>query len=223
MSTAPLLDFRVAAARNMLFLIHTDSALLQFPRGRAYLSSPQPDDSDIIPLTKLTVFTEHSSEIRRRGVAFTIKNVVFDVSSHQRLLMRSSTDGADLLPYVLLPIMGPEQYGEEDSEGMLDELQLLPPNKRREKDLEILKTHLETLLILTTTREGRDQLRNVKLYPILRETHIQVEDEGVREACDRIVQVIMRDEAEEAEDHKNMDSAPVQEAEDEDEKIVEIL
>jgi hypothetical protein len=32
------------------------------------------------------------------------------------------------------------------------------------------------------------------VYPIIKETHLQIEDEGVREACERLVQVLMRDE-----------------------------
>jgi hypothetical protein len=96
--------------------------------------------------------------------------------------------------------MGPEEYDDEDTEGMLDELQLLEPDKQRESDVEIMKTHLETLLLLSTTKEGRGVLRQVKVYPIVRETHLHVEDEGVREACDRMVQILMRKEEGEEED-----------------------
>ena len=39
---------------------------------------------------------------------------------------------------------------------MLEEVQLLPPDKERESDVEIVKTHLETMLLLTMRREGRD-------------------------------------------------------------------
>lgn len=96
--------------------------------------------------------------------------------------------------------MGPEEYADEDTEGMLDELQLLEPDKERESDPEIVKTHLETLLLLSTTREGRDVMRQIKVYPIVRECHLQVSDEGVRDACDRVVQVIMRKEEGEEDD-----------------------
>jgi len=90
--------------------------------------------------------------------------------------------------------MGGEEYSDEDTEGMLDDLQLLPPDKEREKEADIIKTHVETLILLTTTKGGREVLRRVKVYPIVRETHLHVDDEEVREACDRLVQVIMRDE-----------------------------
>lgn len=74
-------------------------------------------------------------------------------------------------------------------DGMPEEVQLLPPDKERDSDNTIILTHLESLLLLTTTRFGRDYLREKKLYPIVRETHMAVRDEAVEEACDRLVQV----------------------------------
>jgi len=128
--------------------------------------------------------------------------------------------------------MGPEEYSDEDTEGMLDELQLLEPDKEREKDLEIMKTHLETLLLLSTTREGRDVLRQVKVYPIIRECHLHVDNDDVREACDRVVQIIMRkEEGEEEDEIPNSAEAAAgggklldlkDNDEDEDDQIVEI-
>ena len=117
--------------------------------------------------------------------------------------------------------MGPEEYSDEDTEGMLDDLQLLPPDKEREPDKEIIKTHLETLLLLTTERESRDRLRAIKVYPVIRELHSHVEDEGVREACDRLVQVLMRDE--EGEESANGVPKVEEINEDEDEQIVDII
>lgn len=146
--------------------------------------------------------------IRRLGVASTLKNVAFSIPSHDLLL---SPSAINVLPYVLLPLLGSEEYADEDTDTMLPDLQLLPPDKEREKDNRILITHLETLLLLTTTREGRDALRSAGCYPVVRETHLAVDDEGVREGCDRLVQVLMRDEEGEGKE------------EDEDEKIVEVL
>ena len=210
------------------YLSYFFADLAKFPEARKYLTTPQPRDNDIIPLTKLQVFTDHKSHIRRLGVASTIKNCAFEVSAHPLLLSTSSSDpsSANLLPYILLPLMGPEEYSEEDTEGMLDECQLLEPDKEREKDVEIVKTHLETLLLLCSTREGRECLRRVKCYPILRELHLQVEDEGVREGVDRVVQMVMgREEGEEVEGMPEQGGRMVelgQEEEDEEDKIVEI-
>ena len=37
-------------------------------------------------------------------------------------------------------------------------------------------------------------LRSTGVYFVIRECHLAVEDEGVREGCERLVQVLMRDE-----------------------------
>ncbi|KAH0844982.1 hypothetical protein AYO21_04094 [Fonsecaea monophora] len=185
--------------------------------GRDYFLSKR-DYDGVVPISKLTVFTEHKSHIRRRGVASTIKNVAFEVDKHP-LLLADDTEtvdgvpGVNILPYILLPLAGSEEFPEEESANMLPDLQLLPPDKARDSDNDILTTHLETLLLLTTTKEGREKLRQVQVYPLIRETHTHVEDEGVREACDRLVQVLMRDEEE----------RPKVEEVDEEEKIEEIF
>lgn len=175
---------------NFDYLSYLFADLAKHASGRHYLLTKQSYDS-IVPLSKLVVFTEHSSHIRRRGVASTIKNAAFETGSHTQFL---SEDDINILPYLLLPIMGSEEYSEEDSATMLPDLQLLPEDKRREPDATILQTHIESLMLLTTTRPGRDVLREVSVYPIVRETHLQVEDDDVREACERLVQVLMRDE-----------------------------
>ena len=210
---------------NFDYLSYFFADMSKSEEGRAYFTSRQ-DYDGVVPVTKLTVFTEHKSSIRRRGVASTIKNVAFDLPFHPTLF---SEDEANLLPYILLPIMGPEEFSEEESMAMLPDLQLLPPDKQRDSDNGIVTTHLETLLLLTTTREGRDIMREIKVYPIIRECHLHVEDEGVREACDRLVQVLMRDE----EGEGNQDEAQIeaqsrtmagkQKRQADDEKVVELF
>jgi hypothetical protein len=112
--------------------------------------------------------------------------------------------------------MGPEEYTEEDTANMLPDLQLLPPDKQRDSDHGIIVTHLETLLLLTTTREGRDKLRAINVYSVIRECHLHVNDDDVQEACDRLVQVLMRDEEDEGK------HSPAQ-GQDDDQKVVELF
>ncbi|KAJ5798233.1 uncharacterized protein N7503_007529 [Penicillium pulvis] len=209
---------------NYDYLSYFFADLSQTEQGRSYFTTRQEYDG-VVPITKLTVFTEHKSEIRRKGVASTIKNVAFDVSSHPMLF---GEDEANLLPYLLLPIAGPEEFPDDEMASMLPDLQLLPPDKQRESDPTILTTHLETLLLLTTTPEGRALMRAVQVYSFIRECHLNVEDEGVREACDRLVQVLMRDEeGEGAQTEAGLAQAQAQiEAPapaDEDEKVTELF
>jgi hypothetical protein len=223
------------------YLSYFFADLAKFPKAREYLTTPQEHDGNIIPITKIQVFTDHASHIRRLGVASTIKNVAFLVPAHPVLLSNLNPDptlpppsiGANLLPYILLPLMGPEEYADDDTEGMLDELQLLEPDKERESDVEIMKAHIETILLLSTTRESREVLRRVKVYPIIRECHLHVENEDVREACDRVVQILQRrEEGEEEEIPEGVGSfsgdsgkmvALQNDEEDEEERIVDIV
>jgi hypothetical protein len=187
---------------------------------RKYFVQKQEYDG-VLPLNKLKVFTEHKSDIRRKGVASTIKNVAFDVHSHPLFL---DEDDLNILPYILLPIMGNEEYDEEDMLSMLPDLQLLPPDKKRDGDTNIIQTHVETLMLLATTRKGRDYMREIKVYPVVREAHLHVDDDGVRDACERLVQVIMRDEEEPAKDAQEDGGKVVEELDDDedDNEIVEV-
>ncbi|KAI5866630.1 DUF383-domain-containing protein [Durotheca rogersii] len=195
--------------------------LTKHPEIRHYFVREQEYDG-VIPLTKLKVFTEHKSDVRRKGVASSIKNVAFDVPSHPLFL---SEDDINILPYILSPIMGNEEYDEDEMMSMLPDLQLHPPDKQRDPDPNIIQTHVETLLLLSTTRKGRDQMREVQVYPIIRETHLRVDNEGVRDACERLVQVLMRDEEldKEAEHARKVErNGAGNEDEDDDDQIIEV-
>lgn len=201
------------------YLSYVFADLSRHESGRKYFLTKQEYD-EVVPITKVTIFTdEHRSHVRRKGVASTLKNVCFETSAHEFLL---SELGANVLPYVLLPLAGNEELSDEDTEGMLPDLQLLPPDKERDSDPEILVTHLETLLLLTTSREGRDIMRKVNVYPIVRDCHLHVENEKVREACDRLVQVLLRDEADDGPGKEGKEDQ-AQNQEDEDEEIVEVF
>jgi hypothetical protein len=73
----------------------------------------------VVPIAKLTAFTEHKSDIRRKRVASTIKNLAFEIDSH---LMLFDEDGASFLPYLLLPLADLEELSEEDTTVILLEL-----------------------------------------------------------------------------------------------------
>lgn len=200
------------------YLAYVFADLAKHTEIRQYFLAEQ-DYDNVIPLTKLKVFTEHKSDIRRKGVANTIKNAAFEIPAHPSFL---SEEGIDILPYILLPITGNEEYDVDDSMDMLPDLQLLPPDKKRDPDTANIQTHVETLTLLTSTLEGRELMRKVKVYPIVRETHMRVNDEGVQEACDRLVQVLMRDEAP-AGTEERVEEDRVKEIEaDEDDELVEV-
>lgn len=81
-------------------------------------------------------------------------------------------------------------------DALPEECQYLTDDHYQEKDVEILRIHLETLWLLATRGGvvGRKILKDRGSYPIIRELHLHIGDEGVRRACERIVDVIMEDE-----------------------------
>ncbi|RUP45320.1 hypothetical protein BC936DRAFT_148317 [Jimgerdemannia flammicorona] len=93
----------------------------------------------------------------------------------------------------------------KDMEAFPEEIQLLPDDKKREPDPLLRAMLCESLLLLTTTREGRDDLRAKKVYAVIQRMHLSEEDERVQDVCERIVQMLKRDEDEENEKIVEMD------------------
>ena len=54
-------------------------------------------------------------------------------------------DSVDLLPRLLLPLAGPEEFDDDDMEKLPDDLQYLPPDKSREPDPDIRIMLLEAV------------------------------------------------------------------------------
>ncbi|CAG8572061.1 3741_t:CDS:10 [Paraglomus brasilianum] len=175
---------------NFHFLASVFADVTILPQGRDYFTTPAGYDG-VIPLAKLVVFTEHQNIIRRGGVISAIKNCCFAIDKHNGLLDESNIN---LLPYILLPLCGPEEFSDEDMEGMPEEIQLLAADKTREPDARLRQTLVETLLLLTTTRPGRVVLRKKKVYPVVRQMHLVEGDDATKEAIERLVNMLMRDE-----------------------------
>uniref|UniRef100_A0A060T8C6 Protein HGH1 homolog n=1 Tax=Blastobotrys adeninivorans TaxID=409370 RepID=A0A060T8C6_BLAAD len=176
---------------NFDYLAFFFSDVSRFKAGREYFVKKDTYDN-VIPVTKLLVFTSYKSRIRRTGVASTIKNCLFDLDTHENFV---KNEDINLLPYILLPLAdASDEYREDELFELPDELQLLPPDKKREPELEIVKTMVESLLLLCTKREMREYLRLRSFYPVIRELHKNVEEDEIRQLSERLVQMLMGDE-----------------------------
>ncbi|XP_022071937.2 protein HGH1 homolog [Acanthochromis polyacanthus] len=164
------------------------SNLTQLPEARNYLLDP-----DRCVVQRLLPFTQYqASVVRRGGVIGTLRNCCFDHRHHEWLL----SDAVDILPFLLLPLAGPEELSDEENEGLPVDLQYLPEDKKREEDPDVRKMLLETLLLLTATKAGRRTLKDKNVYPIMREFHRWEKDVHVAAACEKLVQVLIGDEPE---------------------------
>ncbi|KAF9956130.1 hypothetical protein BGZ72_002995 [Mortierella alpina] len=192
---------------NYNFLASVFATLAMLPLGRTQLFAK--DDAQLSPLSKIVCFTEHSNLIRRGGVITTIKNAGFAVENHPALLDESDIN---VLPYILLPLCGPEEFDLDDMEGMPEDIQLLPPTKTREADAHLRETLLESLILLTSTKQGRDYLREKKTYPVIQKMHAAEQEDHVQEVAEQIVNMLMRDEGAEIEEIEEV--KPVDDDED---------
>ncbi|KAM4587622.1 protein HGH1 homolog [Odontesthes bonariensis] len=165
------------------------SNLTQLPEARQYMM-----DKDRCVIQRLLPFTHYqASVVRRGGVIGTLRNCCFDHVGHEWLL----SDAVDILPFLLLPLAGPEELTEEENEGLPVDLQYLPEDKKREEDPDIRKMLLDTLLLLMATKAGRQTLKDKNVYPIIRELHRWEKDAHNGAACEKVVQVLIGDEPEE--------------------------
>jgi hypothetical protein len=196
------------------------------------------------PLAKLVVFTEHKDSIRRGGVSSLIKcvtsfpcislylltlnrNCAFYTQGHQAILTPESdtaivppsdlpAPGIDALQYILLPLAGPEEFDLDTQEQLPEALQFLPTTKNRETNAALRLTHVETLLLLCTTRWGRDYLRTHGVYEVVRALHEQETNDAVSEQVERLVNVIQR-----AEGPETAQDLQVEEIEEDDDMRIE--
>ncbi|KAL5036167.1 Protein hgh1 [Batrachochytrium dendrobatidis] len=164
------------------------------PHGCQFLLSRSTIDQTL-RMSKLVVFTEHKDVIRRGSVVSAIKNCCFGASVAQHGEDVLFSDELNLLVYILLPLSGPEDYTTEEMEGMPDELQLLEPEKKREPDSKIRLMLVEIILLLTSTRFGRDRMRALQVYQVIKKLHLIERDEAIQSVIEEIVNMLMRDEA----------------------------
>jgi len=68
--------------------------------------------------------------------------LVIDLQEHHEWLLG---DDVDLLPRLLLPLAGPEEFDDDEMEKLPVDLQYLQPDKERELDTDIRRMLVEAL------------------------------------------------------------------------------
>lgn len=117
------------------------------------------------------------------------RNVSFNTDVHEELI------AANILPQILLPLCGPEEFPLEESDSFPPEIQLMPDDKKREPDAAVRGIHVDILLLWCGSRSGRDTMRAQNVYRIVQMMHKVEEDEEIKEKAVRLVGFLMRDEA----------------------------
>lgn len=106
--------------------------------------------------------------------------------------------GVDVLPWVLSPLMGPEEYEMDEMDKLPETLQFLPPTKTRERDTVLRMMCVEILLLLATTFTGRQTLRDRGTYFVVREAHKNESDQQIKDAIERLVGLLEGEEGHES-------------------------
>lgn len=92
------------------------SNISQNPKGRELLCTPGK-----ALVQRILPFTHHIESVKRRGGAIgLVKNICFDSARHDWLL----GEEIDVLPFILLPLAGPEEFDDEENEMLPTELQV---------------------------------------------------------------------------------------------------
>lgn len=129
---------------------------------------------------------------RRKGVAATLKNALFEADLHQPLV-----EDTPLIETIMICLKGPETLDAEDAEKLPPSVRKeLSASKMRESDLEIQILLLECLLLLSSTQIGRDTLRSKNAYFVVRELHKTTEDPIIAELCEKYVNMVLRGDPE---------------------------
>ncbi|XP_045468106.1 protein HGH1 homolog [Harmonia axyridis] len=143
-------------------------------------------------VTNLAAYTQYNkSLVRRGGIVGVLRNLCFDVEHNDWL-----TFEADILPSLLLPLAGNEEFDDEDNENLPSELQYLPDDKQRETDPDIRRMLVEAITLLCTLKKNREYIRNKNTYIIMRELHKWEKDESVIGAVENLVDILIRTEEE---------------------------
>lgn len=169
----------------------------QFTPIAFHLTSSSPSSPPLI-----TTLTPHLSPPTkplplRLGTTTTLRNTLLALPS-------PTTSIPPLIPYILpallLPLIGPDPpFTEAETELLPPECQYLGPEQVREGNTNVLHGVVEVIFLLAV-RGGREVVEGMKgrgVYPVLREAHLGVEDEGVREVVERCVQALMGEEGDE--------------------------
>ncbi|KAL8602461.1 hypothetical protein ACOMHN_066312 [Nucella lapillus] len=118
-------------------------------------------------LTLLPIISMSNGLSKYKGIVGTVQNCCFEYDFHDWLL----SSEADLLPRLLLPLAGPEEFDEDDMERLPSDLQLLPDTKEREADPEVRKMLISSVHKLCSTKAGRAFVKEKNTYVIMRELH----------------------------------------------------
>ena len=144
---------------------------------------------DGLLLAQLLPFLDDESVIRRGGILGTVRNLVYETDKHPLLL--DPTGPINLLPKLLKPLMDNRVLEEDDVVGMPLEIRQLPYTHQRESDPELRRMIVDTLFYLSLEADSRQILLDSKVYVVVRNAHVDEEDEDASQAMFKLIDVLL--------------------------------
>lgn len=169
------------------FLSSVLADLTNLRAGRLYFVE------DLSRLASILQDLHSLSVIRRGGVASIIKNCLFETDFHASILGKELDDDFIITTLAGRLLDPRSKLTEQERERLPVELQLLD-NLQSEPDTVIRSIIIECLIILATTKRGRDTIRAKEIYPILREWHILEPVSEMKLLVEKMVELLIRDE-----------------------------
>jgi hypothetical protein len=157
---------------------------------KMHRSKDKKDDAGTAIVQRVLPQLRSFNPIRRRGIAGTIRNCCLDRDSAWWFI-----NMVKISKHILYPLAGPEELDVDEKKGLDPDLWLEGPDKKREPDRYTRLFLAETiLLLLSTGRKNREQLRLDRVYVIVKYADMVEEDEDINECFNESVQFLRRDE-----------------------------
>lgn len=172
---------------NYDFLACAMSDLTNLRAGRLFFVE------ELDRLNALLPDLHNGSVVRRGGTASIIKNCLFETDYHDAILAKELDENFIITALTGRLLDSRSVLSEQEHDALPVELQLLDRHEA-ESDIAVRSIIVEGLVILGSTRKGRDIIRAKEVYPIFREWHLLEPISAIKMLIERLVELLIRDE-----------------------------
>lgn len=153
------------------YVAHVVANMTRLKESREILLEPE---RRILPA--LFPQLSHRSDVRRKGIAATLRNCCFE--SEERYASYFLSPSVDLVNALLWPLAGPANYQAGETTGMAQRIAEADHTKFYEKDEATRRSLVEALLLLASNKSIREHMRAVKAYPVIKAFHEWLESDS---------------------------------------------
>jgi len=175
--------------KTLNYILPVVTNVTQIQDGRDLVLS-----NDFLFFRRILWSLSSKNEKIRKATIEIVRNCCFSKTHHKSLVRETQ-----VVERILLPLIGPEKFDDVDEED-LEGLPELLKQRVEDEDLErepvdsIRQDIIDSLLLLTDTKYGREALRLKKAYEVLKVYHCEEEVEETSELVFKVVERLLADE-----------------------------